>query len=601
MTAPDPAVFAARLAALRAELTRQGLHAFIVPRADPHQSEYIPDDAERLAWLTGFTGSAGVAVVTRDRTAIFIDGRYTLQVRDEVDMQAFEVLHLITDSHTEWAAQAVGPDGRVGFDPWLHTAPWVDQARKALEKTGATLVPVDHNPVDAIWDDRPPPPRAAVVPHPVAYAGETAEAKRTRLGAGLADQGIDAAVLTSGESLAWLLNIRGGDVARTPLTLGFALLHRDGHVELFLDPAKLTAGLENHLGNAVSIQPPEGFGPALDRLGAEHKTVLVDPQRTVTWVLDRLHRSGAAVQRGEDPVVLPRACKNETELAGATQAHLRDGAAMVRFLAWLDRAVEAGRVTEMEAAERLHAIRAEDPLFRDISFDTISGAGPNGAIVHYRATEATNRVLDRGNLYLVDSGAQYLDGTTDITRTVAIGRPTESMRRHATLVLKGHIALSTALFPEGVKGSQLDCLARQFLWADGLDYDHGTGHGVGSYLGVHEGPQRISAQPNTVALRPGMILSNEPGYYRSGAYGIRIENLVVVAPRPCPPEGERSLLGFDVLTLCPIDRRLVVPDLLTAAERDWLNAYHARVRETIGPRLDDPADRSWLEAATAPV
>ena len=601
MTAPDTALFVARLAALRAELDRRGLDAFIVPRADPHQSEYIPDNAERLSWLTGFTGSAGVAVVVRDRAAIFIDGRYTLQVRDQVDTHAFQTLHLVTDSHTDWAARAVGDGGRVGFDPWLHTAPWVDQARQTLEKTGAALVPVADNPVDAIWDDRPPPPQAPIVPHPVAYAGETAESKRSRLGTALAEQEVDAAVLTSGESLAWLLNIRGGDVARTPLTLGFALLHRDGHVELFVDPAKLTAGLETHLGNAVSVQPPDAFGPALDRLGAEGKTVLVDPQRTVTWVFDRLHRVGAVVQRGEDPVVLPRACKNETELAGSVAAHIRDGAAMVRFLAWLDRAAETGQVTEIGAADRLRAIRAEDPLFRDISFDTISGAGPNGALVHYRATAATDRVLDRDSLYLVDSGAQYLDGTTDITRTVAIGRPTEGMRRHATLVLKGHIALSTALFPEGVKGSQLDCLARQFLWAEGLDYDHGTGHGVGSYLGVHEGPQRISAQPNTVALKPGMILSNEPGYYRSGAYGIRIENLVAVAPRPTPADGERPLLGFDVLTLCPIDRRLVVPELLTPAERDWLNGYHARVHETVGPLLGDAADRTWLDAATEPI
>lgn len=601
MTAPDPALFTARLAALRAALARLNLDAVVVPRADPHQTEYIPENAERVGWLTGFTGSAGVVVVTRDQAAIFIDGRYTLQVRDQVDMDAYAAKHLVADSHTEWAAKAVGPGGRIGFDPWLHTAPWVEKARRAAEKAGAELVAVDTHPVDEIWDDRPPAPAGPVIPHPIDYAGETSDSKRQRLGASLADQGVDAAVLASGESVAWLLNIRGSDVAHTPLTLAFGLLHRDGHVDLFINPAKITPGLKAHLGNAVTIEPPGAFGPALDRLGAAGKTVQVDPQRTVNWVFDRLHRAGAVVQRAEDPVIGPKACKNTTELVGAAHAHIRDGAAMVRFLAWLDSTARTGTVTEQMAADTLTAFRAEDPLFRDISFDTISGAGPNGAIVHYRVTAESDRPLDLNNLYLVDSGAQYLDGTTDITRTVAIGTPTETMVRHATLVLKGLIALTTCLFPQGAKGSQLDCLARQFLWADGLDYDHGTGHGVGSYLGVHEGPQRISTLPSSVALQPGMILSIEPGYYRTGAYGIRIENLVAVASRETPPGGERALLGFDVLTVCPIDRRLIDPGLLTPAERSWIDGYHERVQTTVGPLIDDPVVKGWLADATAPL
>jgi Xaa-Pro aminopeptidase len=595
---------ASRLAALRQELARRGVAGFLVPRADEHQGEYVPPRAERLAWLTGFTGSAGVAVVLADKAAVFIDGRYTLQVRTQVDTTLFEPCHSGEQPPEQWIAANLPKGSVLGYDPWLHTVDGVARLKEAVEKAGGSLKPLADNPLDAVWADQPPPPIAPVVAHDIAYAGKPAADKRQELGARLAADGIDAAVLSLPDSIAWLLNIRGADVPHTPLPLSFAILRQDGTVDLFIEKLKLAPGLERHLGNGVAVRAPAELGAELDGLGAAKARVLADPATAPSWVFDRLAAAGVKPVRGDDPCALPKACKNPVEIAGTRNAHRRDGAAVSRFLCWLDRETATRDVTELEAAARLHEFRRENELFRDLSFDTIAGAGPNGAIVHYRSTEKTNRALAQGEIFLLDSGAQYLDGTTDITRTMIVGAVPggalgEEMRDRFTRVLKGHIAIATARFPKGTSGSQLDSLARAALWQAGLDYDHGTGHGVGSYLGVHEGPQRISKLPNRVGLEPGMIVSNEPGYYKSGAYGIRIENLVVVVPAEIPG-AERELRGFETLTLAPIDRRLVDTRLLGAAEIAWLDAYHARVRAEITP-LVDAETAAWLAAATAPI
>ena len=587
-----------RLKALRTELKARGLDGFVVPRSDEHQGEDLPAAAERLTWISGFTGSAGLAVILTDSAAIFVDGRYTLQVAKQVDTARFQVKHLIDEPATDWVAQHLAPGGRLAFDSRLHSVSWVERMRRAVEQVGGTLVAVDDNPIDAIWTGRPPPPVSPVIVHPLDVAGQSAAAKRQAVADTLAKTGIDAAVITAPDSIAWLLNIRGGDVPNTPVTLAFAILSSNGRVDLFCAPRKITGAVHAHLGNQVSVQPVDAFADALHRLGEGGSTVLADPATANAWIFDRLHRAGAQIRREADPCLLLKARKNEVELRGARRAHLRDGAAMCRFLAWLDREAPTGTVTELSAVERLTGIRTKAPEFRGSSFATISGAGPNGAVVHYRASEDTNRRLEPGTLYLVDSGAQYVDGTTDITRTVAVGDPTAEMRVRFTLVLKGHIALATARFPRGTTGPQLDPLARQFLWQHGLDYDHGTGHGVGSFLAVHEGPQRIAKLPNAIALEPGMILSNEPGYYEPGAYGIRTENLIAVCEATQLPSARRSFLQFEVLTLAPIDRRLVDMALLTAAERQWIDAYHARVRDTLASCLD-PMDRAWLAEATA--
>jgi Xaa-Pro aminopeptidase len=589
-----------RLDALRAELKRQGLSGFLVPRTDEHQGEYVPPRAQRLAWLTGFTGSAGIAVVLAEAAAIFVDGRYTLQVRDQVPAELLEPHHVTESPPHEWIRRRLRRGDRLGYDPWLHTIESVERWRAACEKVGAELTPCATNPVDAIWIDQPGPPLAPVVPHDLAYAGRPAADKRAEIAKTLADDGLDAAVLTAPDSIAWLLNVRGGDVSHTPIPLAFALVHADASVDLFVDPRKLGPGLEAHWGDGVRVAGPDGLGPALDALGAARRRVLAEPASTAAWIVDRIAAAGATVVRGADPCVLPKAVKNAAELAGARAAHVRDGVALCRFLAWIAGEAPGGRITEMSAADRLDAFRAEGALFRDVSFSTISGAGPNGAIVHYRSTPATDRALAPGMLYLVDSGAQYLDGTTDVTRTVAIGPPTAEQRDRFTRVLRGHVAIATARFPKGTTGAQLDTLARRPLWEVGLDYDHGTGHGVGSYLSVHEGPQSIGKRGSAVALRPGMILSNEPGYYKTGAYGIRIESLVVVESAGTPPEGECELYGFETLTLAPIDRALIEPRLLTADEATWLDAYHARVRETIAP-LVDAGTAAWLVESTRPL
>ncbi|HTV87465.1 MAG TPA: aminopeptidase P family protein [Stellaceae bacterium] len=593
---------AARLELLREELARRGLDGFIVPRADEHQGEYVPSCGQRLAWLTGFTGSAGVAVVLRDRAALFVDGRYTLQAAAQADAALFEIRHLIDEPPAKWLASSLGKGMTVAYDPWLHTPQEVERLRAGAARAGARLAAIDGNPVDRVWPGRPPAPLAPVVPHPERFAGESAAAKRRRIGRALADEGVAAAVLTMPESIAWLLNIRGGDVPHTPLPLSFAILGNDGDVTLFVDRRKLTPGLERHLGNRVTIEEPGRLGPALDELARSGRPVQVDPATAAAWIFDRLTASGGQIRHAPDPCLLPKACKNVIELDGTRAAHRRDGAALTRFLAWLAREAPRSQLHEIAASDRLEGFRREGELFRDLSFPTISGAGSNGAIVHYRATSESEKRLEPGTLYLLDSGAQYLDGTTDITRTIAIGTPSPEMRDRFTRVLKGHIALATARFPKGTTGTQLDAFARRALWEEGLDYDHGTGHGVGSYLGVHEGPQRISKAPNSQPLLPGMIVSNEPGYYKTGAYGIRIENLVVVQPEAdaAAEASGREMLRFETLSLAPIDRALIDRDLLDDDEVAWLDGYHQRVRETIGPLVDrDTA--AWLEQATAPL
>jgi Xaa-Pro aminopeptidase len=597
--APGLAAGAPRLAALRSELAKRGLAGFLVPRADEHQGEYVPPRAERLAWLTGFTGSAGLAIVLAERAAIFVDGRYTLQLRNQTDGALFEPQHMTEQPAESWIAAHLPKGGKLGYDPWLHTPQGLKHLRKAVAQAGGELVALATNPLDAVWPDQPPAPLAPVIAQDLRFAGRSSQDKRESLGQALAAENIAAAVLAGPDSIAWLLNIRGADVPRTPFALGFAILHSDGAVELFMDRRKFTPGLEAHLGNRVAVTAPEGFGVALDRLGKGKARVLVDPHAAPAWAFDRLSAAGGVVVERDDPCLLPKARKNDVELAGTRAAHRRDGLAVSRFLHWIAQEAPKGKVDELTAITKLADIRRSGEFFRDFSFDTISGAGANGAIVHYRSSERSNRKLETGQLYLVDSGAQYFDGTTDITRTVAVGNPTAEMKDRFTRVLKGHIALAMARFPRGTTGSALDGLARYALWQAGLDYDHGTGHGVGSFLSVHEGPHRIAKTPNLVALEPGMIVSNEPGYYKTGAYGIRIENLVTVIEDPRPGD-ERPMLAFETLTLAPIDRHVIDKKLMTPQEIAWLDAYHARVRASHAGELDKET-AAWLKAATAPL
>ena len=590
----------ARLDALRAELSGCGVDGFLVPLTDAHQNEFPPPQARRLAWLSGFQGSAGMAVVLADRAAIFVDGRYTLQVRDQVDPGRFEPMHLTETPPPDWVAENLSSGAKLGYDPWLHTTDGLKKFHEACNKAGAEMVALASNPVDAVWPNRPAAPIAPVVPHDLRYAGRDAVEKRQEIADALTRDSADAAVLSAPDSIAWLLNIRGGDVPNAPLPLSFAVIASDGAVDLFIDPRKLTGAVRAHLGNGVSLRGPAALGDALDALGAAGKRVRVATGGTPSWLVDRLEAAGAVAAAGGDPCTLAKACKNVVEQDGARAAHLRDGAALCRFLAWLAEAAAGGEVDEVSAAEKLHQYRAGGELFRGLSFDTISGTGANGAIVHYHAMPATNRKLAPGTLYLVDSGAQYLDGTTDVTRTVAIGTPEDEMRDRFTRVLKGHIAVACARFPVGTTGGELDPLARTALWQAGLDFDHGTGHGVGSYLNVHEGPQRIAKRAAGQPLRPGMVVSNEPGYYKTGAYGIRIENLLLVRAAPEVEGAERELLEFETLTLAPIDRALIEPDLMTADEIGWLDRYHARVRKALTPLVDDMT-AAWLEAATAPL
>lgn len=588
---------AKHLPRVRQQMAAQGLDGFLVPHEDEHQNEYLPDANERLAWLTGFSGSAGAAVVLKDRAAVFADGRYTVQVRAQVDADQFEILDLVEGGVPAYLERA--PKGAViGYDPRLHSPDALTRLQAAAAKAGATLTPVETNPLDAAWADRPSQPQAPVVPHEDRYTGEAASAKRARLGKAVAAAGADVALLTAPASIAWLFNIRGGDVIRTPLPLAQALLAADGTARLFLDPAKVTPGLADWLGAAVALETPDALEPALAAL--KGRKVLVDPGVSSAWYFDRLAAAGAEVVRGMDPCTLPRATKNAVEIEGARQAHIRDGAALARFLHWIDTEAQQTLPDERQVAEALERFREATGALKDLSFDTIAGAGPNGALPHYKPVTRTLRRMEPGSLLLVDGGGQYLDGTTDVTRTVAVGTPSADQRRMFTLVLKGHIAMAVVRFPAGTTGHQIDALARLPLWMQGFDYDHGTGHGVGSYLGVHEGPQRIAKAVNTQPLLPGMILSNEPGYYREGHWGIRIETLQVVTPAEPIAGGERPMHGFEQLTLAPLDRRLIDVALLTADERAYVDAYHAEVLAKVGPLLDGEV-RAWLEAQCAPL
>ena len=583
------------LVSLRKELSRRGLDGFIVPRADEHLGEYVPASAERLVWLTGFTGSAGLAVVLADKAAVFTDGRYVLQLAEQTDAADWTRLHGGETPPETWIAANAPTGARIGYDPWLIG----EEALARYEKVGLTLIPVETNPLDAVWTDRPAPPRAAAVPHALNHAGRTAGEKAQDIGAVLREAKQDAAVLSDPASVAWLFNLRGGDVPYTPFALGFALIHADGAAELFMDPAKLPGPMRDWLGNGVSIAGREALPAALDRLAG--KTVRVDPAGSPVWFARRLRDAGATVAAGPDPCLLPKAKKNPVEQQGARDAHARDAVAMVRFLHWLSEAAPTGRETEMSAADRLLACRAAMPGFRGESFPAISGAGEHGAIIHYRVTADSNRPIRPDEVYLIDSGAQYADGTTDITRTLwtGPGPADQGVRDHATRVMKGHIAIATLVFPEGVGGAHIDAFARRALWQAGIDYDHGTGHGVGSYLSVHEGPVSISRLARPVPVAAGMILSNEPGYYLPGHYGIRLENLLLVQPAEMPA-AKKPFLRFETLTLAPFDRHLLDVRLLDAWEREWLDAYHARVLREVGPHVEGPV-RDWLAHACAPL
>ena len=594
----------ARLDALRKELTRRGLDGFVIPISDEHMSEYVGDYAKRLAWLTGFGGSAGTAVVLKDKAAIFVDGRYTVQVREQVDEKLFEYQSVPQTSPAEWLAANAPEGARVGFDPWLHSKGWADAAAKALAGRHGELIAVDGNPVDAVWADRPAPSPAPAVVQSDEFAGRASADKRAEVADWLKREHYDAAVISALDSIAWLLNIRGADVDRTPVALSFVIVHDDGTADLFIAPEKVTPDLAQHLGNAVTIRARADFESALGALAG--KRVAVDPNFGVAAIFNALDRAGAKAVAVRDPTILPKAVKNPREQQGQRDAQARDGAAEVKFLRWLENEAPKGGETELSAAARLQGFREATGLLRDLSFDTISAAGPHAAIPHYRVDEESNLPITPGSIYLVDSGAQYADGTTDITRTVWVGpgEPSAEHKDRFTRVLKGHIALATQTFPQGTIGAQLDTLARQFLWQAGVDYAHGTGHGVGSFLAVHEGPQRIAKPRGGQAgtdqeLMAGMILSNEPGYYKPGEFGIRIENLVLVEKREIPGM-EGDWLGFETLTLVPIDKKLVDRDMLGEAEIEWWNAYHARVREVLAPQLEGE-DLAWLEHACEPL
>ncbi len=592
------AVHGQRLSRLRECLRAQGVDGFWLPRTDVHGSEYLPASEERVAWLTGFTGSAAVVVILGDRAAIFTDGRYTLQVRREVDAGLFEIAHLVERPPWCWLADRLEPGMRIGYDPFLVTRGERRQFLRACRRRGAELVPLRENPVDRIWEDRPAPPCRPAFAHPLTFAGRTSAEKRRRVGEQMAARGAEWLLITAADAVCWLLNVRGGDIPFNPLVLSFVLLHRSGRCRWFVDRRKLSPELS--LDEDVSVEPYEAFRSAVAAVAKEKAAILADPALVRAGFLDLVTSAGGEVIDEADPVMRAKAVKNPVEIAGARRAHQRDGQALVRFLAWLEEVPLDGSVDEWAVVQRLETERRRFPEYRGASFDTIAGWGPNGAIVHYRVTPESSRPLVADSLLLVDSGGHYVDGTTDVTRTVALGQPTAEMRRRFTEVLKGHIALARARFPTDTTGTQLDTLARLPLWQQGHDYDHGTGHGVGSYLCVHEGPVRIAKRSGTVPLEAGMILSNEPGYYREGAYGIRIENLVLVQPAPTPSGGERPLLGFETLTLAPIDRRLIEPLELDAEERAWIDSYHARVRQSLVEDLD-PARREWLCRACAPL
>ena len=593
-----------RLKALRVQLKTDQLDGFVVPICDEHMSEYVGAYAQRLAWLTGFGGSAGTAVVLPEEAAIFVDGRYTLQVREQVDGAHWQYQSVPKTSVAAWLKEHSNSGARIGYDPWVHTRTWVDAATKALAEKGAELVAVERNPLDAVWSDQPAPSPAKMAVHADEFTGRSSAEKRADVADWLTVKGYDATIVSALDSVAWLFNVRGSDVDRTPVALSFAVVGQDATADLYVSPEKINETVRMHLGNAVRVHDRSAFAPALAKLTG--KKIAVDPERAVSAIFGALKAGGAEIVEARDPTVLAKAIKNPVEQAGHRAAQKRDGAALTQFLHWLSLNAPMGDVTELSASAKLHQLRMATGKLKDLSFDTISGAGPNAAIPHYRVDEQSNRPILPSSIYLVDSGGQYLDGTTDVTRTVWIGPgdPTAEMKDRFTRVLKGHIALARAVFPVGTRGTQLDTLARQFLWGAGVDYAHGTGHGVGSFLSVHEGPQRIATSSGGQAgteepLAAGMFLSNEPGYYKSGEYGIRIENLILVEGREI--EGaEGEYLGFETLTYAPIDRALVETDLMTRDELRWWDAYHAKVLEVVGSQLGD-IDRNWLQTACAPL
>lgn len=594
--------YSARLTALREQLAADRLDGFVVPLTDEHMSEYVGAYAQRLAWLTGFQGSAGSAVVLPAEAAIFVDGRYTLQVREQVSGDDWQYVQVPDTALTDWLAAHTAKGARIGYDPWLHTRAWVDEATKALAERGAELIPVATNPIDAIWADQPAPSAASLAVQPNDLAGKGSAEKRTGIADWLAERQADAVVLAALDSIAWTLNVRGEDVLHTPVALAYAVVHADATADLYVDPAKLTDDVRQHLGNGVRVHPREAFAPALT--GFAGKRVAADPTFSVAAIFDRLEAGGARVLPLRDPALLAKAIKNPSEIAGHRAAQARDGAALSRFLRWFEMTAPQGGLTELSAAAKLAEFRAATGMLKDQSFETISATGAHGASPHYKVTEESNAAIEPGQLYLVDSGGQYADGTTDVTRVMPVGAPTPEMRDRFTRVLKGHIAIARAIFPHGTNGGQIDGFARRPLWEAGLDYAHGTGHGVGAYLSVHEGPQRI-AKPNypgggpSEPLKPGMFLSNEPGYYKAGEYGIRIENLVLVVEREIPG-GEQPMLAFETLTYAPIERTLIVPELLDTVERAWLDAYHAEVLALIGPQLAGE-ELTWLQEKCAAI
>lgn len=588
-----------KLTELRKALTEMNVDGLILPRADEHQGEYIPPGAERLAWLTGFDGSAGFAIILQNTAAVFTDGRYTLQIRQQVDQNYFDVEHIVENPPIKWLEQKMVSGNRIGFDPWLHTADAIRQFEKLINQKGGKLVPLNLNPIDAIWTDQPSIPLSPIVPHDIIYSGKSSIDKKTMVCEELKQNDEDAVVISSPESIAWLLNIRGSDVPRTPLPLSFVILSRDGRISFFTDTRKVTSLVSAHLGNEVSVFPFKDIGKQLNTLIENQMKIRIDPKSNPTWFEHHIKKSNGFVSYGDDPIVCLKAVKNHVELEGTRHAHLRDGVAFARFLHWFDKNASSEKLDEITVADQLKTFREEGALFKDLSFDTISGSGPNGAIVHYRVSPETNRKLKNGDLYLIDSGAQYLDGTTDITRTLAVGDPGDEARDRFTRVLKGHIALATQKFPMGTTGSQIDVLARAPLWSIGMDFDHGTGHGVGSYLGVHEGPQRISKTSSSIPLEPGMIISNEPGYYKEAAYGIRLENLIVVQVENID-NAEREMLSFETITYAPFDRTMIDKKLLNEYEIDWINSYHASVRNSLTPLLSEEV-ACWLKQATAKI
>jgi Xaa-Pro aminopeptidase len=588
----------ARLSAFREELARRNLNGFVVPRADQQQNEYVPASEERLAWLTGFTGSAGMAIVLTKQAAVFVDGRYTLQAGKQVDRKAWSVEPLADPPPESWLTKHLSAGDRLGFDPWLHTSAAAERLAAACAKAGAELVAVDSNPVDTVWTERPPPPLAPVAVHGLQYSGEAQAEKLRRIRLEIAKLGVDALVLSDSHAVAWTFNIRGADVSHTPLPLSYALVPKDGRPIVFIDRRKLSNSARDHLEQSADVRDPDALTSHLSELAQGGASIALDAVTAADALSRLISNAGGNPVRGSDPVSLLKSVKNTTEIEGTRTAHRRDAVALARFLAWIDREAPSGALTEIDTVEALETFRRETGALKDVSFPTIAGTGPNGAIVHYRVTRKSNRRISSGDLLLIDSGAQYEDGTTDVTRTIAIGEPSAEMRDRFTRVLRGHIAIARAVFPDGTTGAQLDTLARQFLWQAGLDFDHGTGHGVGSYLSVHEGPARIS-KLGTSPLKRGMILSNEPGYYKTEAYGIRIENLELVVGIDIAG-AEKPMNAFETLTLAPIDRRLINLNMLSADELGWLNEYHARVRHEVRPHVDE-ATKVWLDRATAPL